>query len=127
MYNLFLDDFRTPMMAYAHTKEQMFLNYKWEIVKNYEEFCDYINKNGVPKFVSFDHDLADEHYVQNMTNQEYSEKTGYDCAKFLINYCEKHNIDFPNYYVHSANPIGAKRIYNIIHDALYKKPNRKQE
>ena len=59
---LFLDDFRDPADAFNYTKESMFLKEQWDIVRNYEEFVNYITNNGVPYFISFDHDLADSHY-----------------------------------------------------------------
>jgi len=122
MYNLFLDDIRDP-------KTSMFLNNKniypaldWVIVRSYDEFVSYINNNGMPKLISFDHDLADEHYGMNdntIEYQYYTEKTGYECAKWLINYCMDNNLYPPDYYVHSMNTVGALNIRYLIEN--YKK------
>jgi len=62
-YNLFLDDFRHPYdcVPYMPNRE-IYAKWKWEIVRNYDEFVEYITKNGLPTHVSFDHDLSDIHY-----------------------------------------------------------------
>ena len=120
-YKLFLDDAR-------QVKDVKWLEMPlgpWIVVKNYKEFGEYITKNGLPVFVSFDHDLADEHYRHSMynpdkhytnyyTNGTFKEKTGYDCARWLIAYCQNHELDFPLYQVHSMNPIGKENIISLI-------------
>ncbi len=68
----------------------------------------------MPLFVSFDHDLADEHYHKNPNDSSFKEKTGYDCAKWLIEYCIDKSLKFPNYQVHSMNPIGKDNIISLI-------------
>jgi hypothetical protein len=95
----------------------------WDIVKTYDEFVEYIETNGVPDVISFDNDLADEHYDSDMYslsdsyNQKYSkfkEKTGYDCAKWLCDYCVVNSLPLPKYYVHSMNPIGCENITSVL-------------
>lgn len=128
---LFLDDERIPSDVTWITIP--FAN--WVIVRNYQEFVDHINENGIPQFVTFDHDLADQHYqvtIEEVNSFEYDdgdlkktfdygpEKTGFDCAKWLVDYCHTNNIDFPPFMVHSMNPIGKKRISDYILDALDK-------
>lgn len=121
MYNLFLDDYRDPKcLQDTHT---------WEIVRNYNAFVDKIAKDGLPRFISFDHDLAWEQYPQdgeeqnkpiNYNEPRYAnEKTGYHCAKFVIRYCEERGLEFPNYQVHSMNPVGRQNIISLIES--YKK------
>jgi len=41
------------------------------------------------------------------TNEE---KNGFDCAKFLVDYCMTHDLDIPPYGIQSANPVGKKNI-----------------
>lgn len=103
---LFLDDIRQPYDAFEHTQQTMFLEKKWEVVKNYNEFVEWITKNGLPDFISFDHDLAD---IQN-----HNEKTGYECAKWLIDYCLDNNLKCPKFYCHSMNPVGRDKINSIL-------------
>jgi hypothetical protein len=121
MYKLFLDDERDP---YKVTWVQMPLG-PWEIVRSYDEFVKTITNKGLPSFVAFDHDLADEHYRRSMYNPDrhysnyytdgtFKEKTGYECAVWLVNYCIDNNTDFPQYVVHSMNPIGKENIVGYI-------------
>lgn len=120
-YKLFLDDERHPTKV---TWVNLPLG-PWTIARNYNDFITYIYKCGLPSFVSFDHDLADEHYRPSMydkdkhysnyyTDGTFKEKTGYDCAKWLCDYCAEHNLDFPEYAVHSMNPIGRENITKYI-------------
>lgn len=117
-YNLFLDDFRIPKDCYNYTKQQIFLNWSWVVVRNYSEFVKQIKKEGLPKFISFDHDLADSHYGTpnnpDIPYDEYKEKTGYDCAKWLLDYCKTNNKIIPKYFIHSMNPVGSKNIRNLL-------------
>lgn len=129
--NLFLDDIRHPYDAFKYTNESMFLQLKWDIVRSYDEFVKYIEINGIPKLISFDHDLADTHYTpehlwtdydkskQWQDQQIHTEKTGYECAKWLIDYCMDNNICLPEYYCHSMNPVGKDNILSVLDN--YKK------
>lgn len=110
MYKLFLDDVRDPTeVTWVKLPDG-----PWTIVRNYNQFVDYITKNGLPEFVAFDHDLADEHYGTNPNKIEYKEKTGYSCAKWLIEYCMDNNKLFPDYAVHSMNSIGKMNIMSLV-------------
>jgi hypothetical protein len=115
---LYLDDVRTPT-------ETLPGYHPWNIVRNYNQFEEWIVANGVPDLVSFDHDLAEEHindYFKQFAEkgfqipkyEDYKEKTGIDCASFLVEYCQKMNIPLKQCAVHSANPVGAKNIQSFI-------------
>ncbi len=80
-------------------------------VKNYTEFVRYINDIGIPDAISFDHDLGE------FINGE--EKTGYNCVQYLVDYCIDNNIEFPEYNIHSANPVGKDNMKFLIEN--YKK------
>lgn len=96
MKKLYLDDIRTPPDS------------TWIKVESYEEFIAYIQIEGLPDIISFDHDLG-------YGTEE--EKTGYDCAKWLINYILDNNINQKiNYVVHSANPIGRDNIIYLLNN-----------
>ena len=105
-YNLFLDDERFP----RDVKWVELPPVVWFIVRSYDEFVKLVTEKGCPNIVTFDHDLADAHY----RGQESSEKTGYDCAKWLVSYCMNGETIFPKYYVHSLNPIGKENIITYI-------------
>jgi len=113
---LFLDDIRQPINAYYYTLNNIYTRH-WDVVTNYDEFIKYITNNGVPQLISFDHDLADEHYTPepNIKYGEFNEKTGYDCAKWLVNYCIDNELEFPKYVlIHSMNPAGSLNIESIF-------------
>ena len=78
------------------------VNFIW--VKNFDEFTNFILNNGLPQFISFDHDLG------------AGLKKGYDCAKWLIDYCIETNSNLPQFYVHSANPNGQREINGILNN-----------
>ena len=70
-------------------------------VYSYEEFVDYLERKGLPDFISFDHDLGED-------------LSGYDCAKYLVEYCLTHQLPLPNYKVHSQNPVGKENIERLL-------------
>ena len=97
-YSMFLDDIRDYQKYYPD--QEMVL------CRDYESACEYVIKNGIPAFVSFDHDLGD---------LSTDEKTGYTFAKFLIDYMFENNIKEPfKYYVHSSNPVGKVNIETYL-------------
>lgn len=118
--NIFLDDTRSPRNV---TWVDLPL-VEWTIVRNYDDFVRIISSLGPPKRVSLDHDLHPAHYPFAPENQEaykngipydkYKEKTGYHCAKWLVAYCIDRGFPFPEYYVHSMNPIGRENIIKYI-------------
>ena len=135
-YYLFLDDYRKPEDCFNYTYNQVYL-LGWVVVRNYNEFVKTIEKNGLPVMVSFDHDLADEHYDPDLHGSEtyneiydsFVEKTGYDCAKWLINYCVENKQFLPEtILVHSMNPAGSANIKSLLNsyqkseglDAIFK-------
>jgi len=119
---LYLDDVRTPVDS------------SWTVVRNYTEFVEKVQQVGFDEIdcISLDHDLGDsamdEYYTNVSPNytlnyDNIQEKTGYDCAKWLVSYYinTKHLYDewsFPAIYVHSANPIGAANIMGYINNFL---------
>ena len=126
---LFLDDVRIPKDAIGLVPDkynQFYFSNDWEIVTNYDDFVEYIELNGIPKFVSFDHDLGDtamDEYFRNVATNgtldydNIEEKTGLDCAKFLVEYCADENQPLPEYLVHSANPVGKRNIEGFLENA----------
>lgn len=85
---LYLDDIRAVPTGYF-------------LVTSYDEFVSFLKEHGLPIFISFDHDLGEE-------------KTGYDCAKFLVEYCLDHVETLPDYKVHSQNPVGKENIEKLL-------------
>jgi hypothetical protein len=114
---LYLDDVRTPKDA------------DWKVVRSYDEFTAHIKMNGLENYelMSLDHDLGDtamNEYYNNVSPNytlDYNniqEKTGLDCAKFLVAESMNTKIPLPQIYVHSANPIGSANIMGYINNYL---------
>ena len=103
-YNIFLDDLRIPTdVTWANIPSDQ----HYSLVRSYKEFVDLITlRREVPKYVCYDHDLADCDNIIEMT--------GFDCAKWLVAYCSDRNIKHPPYVVHSMNPIGKQNIESYI-------------
>ncbi len=87
---LYLDDLRNPPDT------------GWIVVRTYQEFVNWIETNGLPGCISFDHDLGEE-------------KTGYDAVKWMCNWILDRvvsgaSLELPEITVHSANPVGKENI-----------------
>jgi len=115
---LYLDDVRTPTNTITGY-------HPWNVVRNYDEFVDWVTNNGIPDLISFDHDLADEHMndyysqvslygFQHPTYEVYKEKTGLDCARWLCKYIQDNNLILKKCSVHSHNPVGGANIQSYI-------------
>lgn len=117
MYKIYLDDKRTP------TEKE------WIVCRDYNEFVNKVEELGLENIdtMSLDHDLGDtavaeyfnnvsKNYVLNYDN--ITEKTGYDCAKWLVNKSMETGIKLPLIYTHSANPIGSANIMGYINSYL---------
>ena len=128
-YNLFLDDYRNPRDCGYTGKLGFYVNTTWIIVRSYDEFCKMIESKFeegqvLPLVISFDHDLADEHYAPQHAWDNYDkwaegkggfkEKTGMDCAKWLVDFCMNKGVKLPEFLVHSMNPSGAKNISGLL-------------
>ena len=93
-------------------------------VKSYHEFVEWIISNGLPEGICFDHDLgmqvALKARAKGMSKRKSralkkEEKTGYDCAKWLVEYCLDNKLRLPKYNIQSANSVGKDNI-----DGLFK-------
>ena len=116
--SIYLDDVRTP------------IDQRYIVVRNADEFMESVLIHKIENIneIFLDHDLSTEHYVPErlwdnyeeskryQENCVYDEKTGYDCAKWLIELFRK-DIQLPQVYTHSFNPVGADNIINIVNNA----------
>lgn len=115
---IYLDDLRTPIED------------GWYVVRDYRQFINALRLYGLENItlISLDHDLGPEaidEYFKNVRNNftlNYeniiNEKTGYDCAKFLVDMSVQKNVPIPPVQVHSANPIGCANIIGYINNYL---------
>lgn len=110
-YKLFLDDGRFPIDVIGWMKNRspkyvdLYIQ-NWVVVKSYKQFTSYIELNGLPSIISFDHDIG---YIEN--NKEI---TGYDCAKWLKEYCNSNDLEYPEIICHSMNPVGCSNINSLF-------------
>jgi len=103
---LWLDDARNP-----HENDWLVFSpieqpFETIWVKSYQEFKEYIYDNGLPTAICFDHDLGEP--------IGEDEKTGMDCAKWLVWWCQEHNLKLPLYNIQSANPVGKDNIDSLL-------------
>lgn len=112
MFNIFLDDERFPKNV-TWVKLPLV---EWVIVRSYNSFIQVIKQRGLPLRISFDHDLSD---FDKGRTKNFKERTGMDCAAWLVEYCMAHELDLPIYYVHTMNPIGKENIISLFES--YKK------
>lgn len=115
---LYLDDVRTPNSE------------NWTVVRNYDEFVSHIMLNGLENYevISLDHDLGEESMYEYYTNVKnnftlnydniVNEKTGMDCAKYLVAKSMEKGIPLPQIYIHSANPIGSANMMGYVNNYL---------
>ena len=118
VYKVFVDDERLPQQCLTFM-EDLEYNGAWVIVRNYDEFVQVVRYNyqvnGIlPIVISFDHDLGFTH-----VGDEIVEKSGLDCAKFMVDFCAAQKLPFPRYKVHSRNVVGRESIIGLIEN--YKK------
>jgi hypothetical protein len=96
-------------------------NITW--VKSYDEFTNWIKKNGLPSLICFDHDLGED-VAKGRVSKGMSKRqarilkretlSGFDCAKWLIEFCLDNLINAPEFKIQSANPVGAENIKGLI-------------
>jgi len=133
-YCIMLDDMRVPKDVDTYIKlKPKFSSYPWIVVRNYADFVSYIEEHGLPDLVALDHDLSAEHYTppefwndyeaskkwQEENEKNHTEPTGAGAAKWLVEYCKKHEwADLPDYVIISLNPVGASNMKHILEDYI---------
>jgi hypothetical protein len=125
---LWLDDLRNPHEGkWIEEFAPDYLNSGSIIwVLNYEEFIEWIRKNGLPEMICFDHDLGEDVAIKLVSkgfNKKKARevkklaKSGYDCAKWLVDYCIDHDLQIPDWNIQSANPVGKENINGLLINA----------
>ena len=102
-YRLFIDDCRNPIDVKWGTigERKLYREDEWLIARNWAEVLELIVSLGMPKMISFDHDLGD------------NQPTGYDIAKHIANLIMNAEYELDPEFsilVHSKNPVGAENI-----------------
>ena len=106
---LWLDDIRDPLTRDWLVFSPIEQPYEVIWVKSYQEFVEWISNNGLPTAICFDHDLGD---IKD------SEKTGMDCALWLLEYCMDNDLTLPLYNIQSANPVGRENINSLLQNFI---------
>lgn len=106
------DTFKRNKQFYDKLFQQYNCNFIW--VKNFYQFVDYIKKNGIPEFISFDHDLNNRGGKEGLSDEQKLNNDGVNCAKWLVNFCKQNNQPLPKFYVHSANPKYGPEITRVL-------------
>lgn len=105
MKKLFLDDVRTIDMVYSKSEESEF-----DIVRTYDAFVEYIQKNGLPDYISFDNDLG-------LGEDGKIAPDGLAAAKWLV-YESGLDLLHLKFKVHSANPVAAEQIRGLLNNYI---------
>jgi hypothetical protein len=138
-YFLFLDDRRNPRDMYSAGHQPAWgnedeskrdyasyvsrmLGEELELVhaKNFEQFKKAIEERGMPKYISFDHDLADfkkgedGKVLKDDDGKAVEEYTGMTCAHWLKDYCLDNHVELPDFTVHSDNTNGRDNIWALL-------------
>ena len=100
---IWLDDTREPISL---LEDGFYKESDIRICRNYSQFVEAIQKDGLPEIICFDHDLGEK-------------KSGYDCAKFVVDYCIKNKVKLPQWYIQSMNIVGSMNINGLLKN--YKK------
>ena len=104
---IWLDDSRDPLTDDWLVFSPIEQPYEVIWVKSYQEFIERISINGLPTAICFDHDL-------DWDSQNIEEKTGMDCALWLVDYCMDLGLVLPLYNIQSANPVGKENIDKLL-------------
>lgn len=101
---LWLDDLRNPLDKNTDWLQYSPIGTEVEVVwvKDDTEFKNWILENGLPDAICFDHDLGN------------GIPTGYECAKWLVDYCLDKNCLPPLWACQSANPVGRDNINSLL-------------
>jgi len=107
-YKLFLDDERNPAdcIGFYGFPKDLYQSDDWVIARSYRDFVftiaeQWTMKGSCPVLISFDHDLGED-------------KSGKDCANWLVKHCLETNMLLPNIIVHSRNNVGVENIGSLL-------------
>lgn len=116
---LWLDDYRDPYAELPGDGTWLVFSpipgpYQIVWVKSYYAFTNWIERNGLPDAICFDHDLGEPPMGLTGELKEMYSKNGYDCAKWLVEFCMDRNLFLPAYSSQSANPVGKENILKLL-------------
>lgn len=142
---LWLDDIRDPMENDWLVFSPLDAPYEVNWVKTYQEFTSWILEHGMPDGICFDHDLSDFQAFYNgwpdKLKEDYdeaaklgnqakwderieTEKTGMDCARWIVDRCLDSDDLLPKWNIQSANAVGAENIRGLLTNFKKHYPHR---
>jgi len=132
---LWLDDIRDPMVGDWLVFSPLERPFEVHWVKTYDEFKKWIMEHDMPDGVCFDHDLSDFQAWKASCPENFNsayeeslklgkrdkwdeilagEKTGMDCAKWMVDrVLDGHGL-LPKWNIQSSNPAGADNIRGLL-------------
>ena len=132
MIGLFLDD------RFLTSELPKYLE-RWEWVRNFDEFTQFITKyhketGDLPALISFDHELEPEHYSAESIRPvggtifyaKFKKETGWHAARWLVEFCKQHDLDLNRVCVHSDNPMGSLNIQYELNQYKKERGNMEQ-
>lgn len=125
---IWLDDLRDPLSGnwIRDFIPEYFSLGKIVWIKSFDDFTKMIKYNGLPDKICFDHDLGEDIAIQLVAGgMEKSKarqvkklaKSGFDCAKWLVDYCLDNRVQIPDWSIQSANPVGKENINSLLSNA----------
>jgi len=123
---VFLDDDRQPLECVKLMKNRLndtslYADPDWLVIRTYGDFKRFLEKYGVPRLISFDHDIAPpiekraevpiEDWFDLGENREWN---GVDCLNLLKDYCLGNNENLPEFLIHTQNPTGYRNLLNDL-------------
>lgn len=113
---MFLDDIRSPSWVFKKAPDNV--DSSWVVVRSFAEAKAWVERNGCPDRIAFDHDLG-------------WGPSGYDFAKWLTEADLDKKIDIPehfNWSVHSSNPTAHPAInFLLVNYTEFKEQERRNK
>ena len=99
-YYLFVDDVRHISEIHWHEYPR---DCEWITVRSFDQFVDTIKRKGIPTLVSFDYCLDNNLQCRYNRHDIEDPLTGYDCATWLVDYCELNKRRVPEIVAHTQD------------------------
>ncbi len=120
---VFVDDRKFPKV-----KLEGYGNWIW--LKSYVDLVEYLSYRGIPEYISFDHDLHEEHErdfernelagIAAIEYEGFEHATGLRCIQYLCEFAELNGLPLQTIGIHCANerPMGALNMYTAAKEFI---------
>lgn len=132
-YALYLDDCRNPLGSVTINvgtplDPVQMETLPWAVPRSYDEFVQVLTERGMPAFISFDHDLDEEHMKEYFAMKDngdviidydkFEVKTGLDCCKYMVDMALSMNQIPAAINLHTHNSYGLKNMKEYLKSVL---------